>query len=117
MAAIRFTGDPGVSAAEPPGSAEVVGRVILRFSPGGSRSDRLEAFFHGRGYREARDRRETLHGNRRRSGPAPVTLESRYMPGPRTVLTFEGYDLPAGVREKMDASGRARCSTTSCSPT
>ena len=103
VAAIRFTGDPGVSAAELRGQLKVSAGDPFDFSRWQQDRDRLEAFFHGRGYREVRidARRSTETGSG--PGPAPVILEYEVHPGPRTVLTVEGYDLPAGVREKMDA--------------
>jgi outer membrane protein assembly complex protein YaeT len=65
--------------------------------------DRLLAFFHDRGYLEAR-----VSARRRETGPNAVTLDYDVTRGPRTTLAVEGHPLPSGLIDQMnEAWGQA----------
>jgi outer membrane protein assembly complex protein YaeT len=92
VVAVRFTGQPGAS------DEELLGRLRLRpgrpfdFFRWQDDHDRLEAWFHGRGYLDARVTA------RRGEDASGITLVYEIQRGPRTILTITGANLsPATV--------------------
>ena len=95
VTAVRIAGTPGFDEQEIRDRLRLTEGDRFDFYRWQQDRDRLERFYHDRGFLEARI-------SARRSGEgSAVTLDYAIERGPATKLTIEGHDLPADVIERM----------------
>ncbi len=102
VSAVRFTGTPGFDERELRDRVKLDEGDRFDFYRWQQDRDRLAAFFHDRGYYEARIRadRATVEGTATQEETIALTYAIER--GPATSLVIEGGTLPGDVRESME---------------
>ena len=108
--AVRFSGHPGLAETELRGQLRLTEGDRFEFAAWQEDRDRLSAFYHARGFFEARVRaRRTLAADQRAepvssdSALETVTLEYAIEQGGPTRLDVSGFELPDEVRRRIVA--------------
>ena len=102
---VRFTGNPGFSERELLDQINVSVGDRFDFYRWDEDRDRLERFYHQRGFRQVRIRStrfDVADGSTPRSGGIELTYDVRQ--GPTTTLTVEGYQPPDRLQRDMEGA-------------
>ena len=102
---VRFTGNPGFSKRELLDQIQVSVGDRFDFYRWDEDRDRLERFYHQRGFRQVRIRSTRFavaDGSTPESGGIALTYDIRR--GPTTTLTVEGYQLPDRLQRDMEGA-------------
>jgi len=94
IAAVRFSGATTADERQMDGITRLDTGDRFTFTAWQDDRERVERFFHDRGFLEARVAAS-------RDEADPVTLSYEIAEGPKTVLEVEGFALPASVRERI----------------